>query len=55
MNIFMLALHIILVVLNGYLTISNWMDGNKASSILWGITVLLWFTQVIIDIVKIIG
>ena len=55
MNIFMLALHIILVLLNSYLTISNWMDGNKASSVLWGTTVLLWFAQVILDIAKIIG
>ena len=51
----MLVLHIILVVLNSYLTISNWMYGNKTSSILWGTTVILWFAQVILDIAKIIG
>ena len=54
MNIFMLVLHIILVVLNSYLTISQWKQGNKAASILWGITVILWFAQVILDIAKII-
>ena len=55
MNIFMLVLHIILVVLNSYLTISNWMQGNTEISILWGTTVILWFAQVILDISKIIG
>ena len=55
MNIFMLVLHIILVVLNSYLTISHWMQGNKGISILWGTTVILWFAQVILDIAKIIG
>lgn len=54
MNIFMLVLHIILVVLNSYLTISNWIDGNKVLSILWGITVVLWLAQVVLDIAKII-
>lgn len=55
MNIFMLVLHIILVILNSYLTISHWMKGNTAISILWGTTVVLWFAQVILDIAKIIG
>lgn len=55
MNIFMLVLHIVLVVLNSYLTISNWKQGNKGISILWGITVILWFALVILDIAKIIG
>ena len=54
MNIFMLVLHIILVVLNSYLTISNWMQGNTGISILWGTTVILWLAQVILDIAKII-
>lgn len=55
MNIFMLVLHIILVVLNSYLTISHWMQGNTGISILWGTTVILWLAQVILDIAKIIG
>ena len=55
MNIFMLALHIILVVLNSYLTVSHWMKGNNGISLLWGTTVILWFAQVILDIDKIIG
>lgn len=55
MNIFMLVLHIILVILNSYLTISHWKQGNTEISILWGITVVLWFAQVILDIAKIIG
>ena len=54
MNIIMLALHIILVVLNSCLTIFNWIDGNKIASILWGMTVVLWFAQVFLDIAKII-
>ena len=52
MNIFILVLHIVLVVLNSFLTISHWKQGNKALSVLWGITVVLWFAQVISDIVK---
>ena len=51
----MLVLHIILVVLNSYLTISHWMQGNTGISILWGTIVILWLAQVILDIAKIIG
>ena len=54
MNFFMLVLHIILVVLNSYLTVSYWMQGNTRISMLWATTVMLWFAQAMIDIVKII-
>lgn len=55
MNICMLVAHSILVILNSCLTIFTWINGNKIASILWGMTVVLWFAQVFLDIAKIMG
>lgn len=52
MNIVLLVIHIFLVVWDVRLAITNWNDGNKISSILWGIAGFIWFVLLIMDIFK---
>ena len=55
MNIALLVMHIFLVVLDIFLMITNWNNGNEISSILWGVAGLIWFVLLIMDIFKISG
>lgn len=50
--ILLLVLHIILVVLNTFLSIMNFRNGEPAIGTLWAITVPLWAIQVVADIIK---
>lgn len=52
MNIGLLVMHTFLVVFDIFLMITNWNEGNKISSILWGIAGLIWFVLLIIDVFK---
>lgn len=55
MNIGLLVMHSFLVVLDIFLMIVNWNNGNEISSILWGIAGLIWFVLLIMDIFNVRG
>ena len=52
MQILLLVLHIILVVLNTYLSIFNFKNGDTMIGVLWATTVPLWMINVVADIIK---
>lgn len=50
MRVLLLVLHILLVGLNTYLSISNFKRGEPMIGILWATTVPLWMLSVAMDI-----
>ena len=52
MQMVLLVLHIMLVILNTYLAISNFKLGETMVGVLWATTVPLWMINVVADIIK---
>ena len=50
--ILLLVLHITLVVLNTWLSVMNFKNGNTMAGALWAVTVPLWMINVVMDIIK---
>ena len=50
--ILLLILHITLVILNTWLSVMNFKNGDNMVGVLWAITVPLWMINVVADIIK---